>query len=89
MGFSTTYLGRLDIEPRLNPAEVEWLCAYAELDRCYFMDPYQVPMNPRAFRLERHRLDEERRANEAGESAQGSPRLQGQGPVHDARARRR
>lgn len=51
MGFSTRYLGRLDIEPRLNPAEVEWLCAYAELDRRYFTDPYEVPMNPRAFRV--------------------------------------
>ena len=55
MGFSTTFLGRLDIEPRLNPAEVEWLRAYADLDRRYFIDPYEVPMNPKAFRLERER----------------------------------
>ena len=52
MGFSTRFLGRLDIEPPLNPAEVEWLKAFAELDRRYFTDAYDVPMNPRAFRLE-------------------------------------
>ena len=40
MGVSTTFMGRLDIEPRLNSAEVEWLRAYAELDRWYFTDPY-------------------------------------------------
>ena len=60
MGFSTKYLGRLDIEPRLNQAEVQWLTAYAELDRRYFTDPYEVPMNPRAFRIEQDRRREER-----------------------------
>jgi hypothetical protein len=59
MGFSTTYLGRLDIEPKLNPAEVEWLTAYAEVDRRHFTDPYEVPMNPRAFRLAEHHKQEE------------------------------
>ncbi|HKX67639.1 MAG TPA: hypothetical protein VJN29_10475 [Intrasporangium sp.] len=67
MGFSTTFMGRLDIEPRLNSAEVEWLRAYAELDRRYFTDPYEVPMNPKAFRLERERqLEEERQQLRAG-----------------------
>jgi hypothetical protein len=61
MGFSTTFLGRLDIEPRLNATEVEWLTAYAELDRRYFTDPYEVPMNPRAFRLERERETQDQR----------------------------
>lgn len=53
MGFSTRFLGRLDIEPRLNHAEIEWLTAYAEVDRRSFTDPYEVPMNPRAFRVAR------------------------------------
>lgn len=61
MGFSTTYLGRLDIEPPLNDAEVQWLCAYAEIDRRYFTDPYEVPMNPRAFLLEQSQQQEEER----------------------------
>ena len=60
MGFSTTYLGRLDIEPKLNPAEVEWLTAYAEIDRRHFTDPYEVPMNPRAFMIEQENKREER-----------------------------
>ncbi|GAA2158519.1 hypothetical protein FHX52_2397 [Humibacillus xanthopallidus] len=55
MGFSTTYLGRLDIEPRLNAAEAEWLTAYAMVDRRYFTNPYEVPMNPRAFVAEQER----------------------------------
>ncbi|GGM88294.1 hypothetical protein GCM10009721_11640 [Terrabacter tumescens] len=55
MGFSTRFLGRLDIEPPLNPSEVAWLTAYAELDRRHFTDPYEVPVNPRAFRLEQER----------------------------------
>jgi hypothetical protein len=65
MGFSTTYLGRLDIEPKLNPAEVEWLTAYAEVDRRHFTDPYEVPMNPRAFLIEQEHKREERYRLEA------------------------
>jgi hypothetical protein len=53
MGFSTNYLGRLDIEPPLNAAEVDWLTAFADVDRRHFTDPYEVPMNPRAFTIER------------------------------------
>ncbi|MER7072514.1 hypothetical protein [Terrabacter sp. NPDC000476] len=55
MGFSTRYLGRLDITPRLNDAEIEWLVAYAEVDRRHLTDPYEVPMNPRALRTEEYR----------------------------------
>ncbi len=33
MGYSTTYLGRLRIEPALNEAEAEWLRAYAMTHR--------------------------------------------------------
>ncbi|KRC92573.1 hypothetical protein ASE25_04400 [Terrabacter sp. Root85] len=54
MGYSTHYLGRLDIRPRLREPEIEWLRAYAEL-----IDPrehgYDVPLNPRAERAERAR----------------------------------
>ena len=53
MRLATTFLGRFDIEPRLNPAEVEWLRAYAAgplFPRS--ADPYAIPMNPRAARLD-------------------------------------
>ena len=65
MGFSTTYLGRLDIEPRLNAAEVEWLNAYAKVDRRHFTDPYEVPMNPQAFVIEQEQRRREARARPA------------------------
>ena len=72
MGFSTRYLGRLDIEPRLNSAEVEWLTAYAEIDRRYFTDPYEVPMNPRAFVIEQERRrDQERQRLRSGTKRRG------------------
>lgn len=49
MGFNTSYLGRLDIAPRLNPAEVEWLRAFRLTERALHpKDPYAVPMHPRA-----------------------------------------
>lgn len=52
MGFSTTYLGHLDIEPPLNSAETAWLRAFRLTDRSLHPhDPYAVPMNPRAERL--------------------------------------
>lgn len=52
MGYSTTYLGRLRIEPALNEAEVEWLRAYAMTHRPFHpTDPYAVPMNPGAEHL--------------------------------------
>lgn len=53
MGFSTHYLGRLDIKPHLNEAEGEWLRAFAEIDRRHYTQPYEVAMNPRALQIER------------------------------------
>ena len=54
MGYSTHYLGRLDITPVLREPEIEWLRAYAEL-----IDPgahgYDLPPNPRAERVDRAR----------------------------------
>ena len=53
MGYHTTYLGQLDgqleITPRLNAAEVEWLRALfaAPSARCSRQDPNVVPMHPR------------------------------------------
>jgi len=73
MGFSTTFLGRLDIEPRLNRAEVEWVTAYAELDRRYFTDPYEVRKEPLSFRLEQERKrDEQRRQASARTRRRGA-----------------
>lgn len=49
MGYSTEYLGRLDVRPRLNDAEIEWLRCYARTHRPFHPDdPYAVPMNPSA-----------------------------------------
>lgn len=53
MGFSTTYLGRLDVNPPLNDSEVEWLRAFAAIDRRHYTEPYEVAMNPRALQLDR------------------------------------
>ncbi|MBB2891682.1 hypothetical protein [Flexivirga oryzae] len=52
MGFSTTYLGRLDIHPLLNDFEVEWLRAFAAIDRRHYTEPYEVAMNPRALAID-------------------------------------
>ena len=53
MGYQTSYLGRLDIEPPLNDAEVEWLTAFHHTSRdLHPHDPYEVPMHPRAERSE-------------------------------------
>ncbi len=48
MGYSTTYIGHLDITPPLNAAEVEWLIAFAEWRGGPHGDVFRVPMNPRA-----------------------------------------
>lgn len=49
MGYSTTYLGRLDITPRLNDAETTWLRAFRRTQRAFHPDdPYAVPMHPSA-----------------------------------------
>ncbi|WP_295697499.1 hypothetical protein [Lapillicoccus sp.] len=47
-GYSTTYIGHLDITPPLNAAEVEWLTALAEWQGGPQGDVFTVPMNPRA-----------------------------------------
>lgn len=52
MGFSTRYLGHLDIQPPLNDSETEWLRAFGEIDRRHYNEPYEVAMNPRALRIE-------------------------------------
>lgn len=55
MGFSTHYLGRLDITPRLNSEEVTWLRAFALTDRkLHPGDPYAVPMNPLGEAIDGH-----------------------------------
>lgn len=49
MGHSTSYIGRLDIVPPLNPAETEWLRAFRVTERAFHPDdPYAVPAHPRA-----------------------------------------
>ncbi len=49
MGFSTDFVGHIDIEPRLNDAEIEYLTAFFQSRRCLRNgDPYEVPGNPRA-----------------------------------------
>ncbi len=48
MGFNTDYLGHIDIEPRLNDAEIEYLTAFVTSRRCIRDSPYDVPGNPRA-----------------------------------------
>ncbi|NLJ53437.1 MAG: hypothetical protein GX344_04790 [Intrasporangiaceae bacterium] len=54
MGYSTTYIGQLKVEPPLNQAETAWLRAYCAADRGG-ADPYDVPLNPGADHL--HTLD--------------------------------
>ncbi len=47
MGYSTHYLGQLDIEPRLNPEETTWLRAFQRTHRgLHPDDPYAVPKIP-------------------------------------------
>lgn len=54
MGYSTTYIGQVKIEPPLNLAETAWLRAYCATQE-RGEDPYDVPLNPGADHL--HRLD--------------------------------
>lgn len=52
MRHPTSFLGRFDVDPCLNPAEIEWLRAYAQSPVFPAgTDPYVVPMNPKAARL--------------------------------------
>lgn len=49
MGYTTDFLGHLEISPRLNDAEVEYLTAFSESRRWDRpQGPYAVPDNPRA-----------------------------------------
>lgn len=49
MGFSTDFIGHLDIEPALNDAEIEYLTAFTKSRRCRRPGgPYDVPGNPLA-----------------------------------------
>lgn len=52
MGYSTDFIGHIDIEPPLNDAEMEYLSAFFDSRRCdRGGDPYEVPGNPRAETL--------------------------------------
>ncbi|GAA4402844.1 hypothetical protein GCM10023168_13750 [Fodinibacter luteus] len=75
MGFSTRYLGFLEITPHLNPAEVEWLSGFADWGGLPDGDPLRLPMNPRASVA---------KAFEAGGGALSPPRNIPRG-VHDWR----
>jgi hypothetical protein len=49
MGYTTDYIGHIDIEPGLNEAELAYLIAFSESRRCVRTgDPYAVPDDPRA-----------------------------------------
>ncbi len=48
MGFSTDFVGHIDIEPPLNESETAYLLAFAASRRFDRGDPYEVPGNPRA-----------------------------------------
>lgn len=48
MGFSTDFVGHIDIHPPLNDAEIAYLGAFASSRRFDRADPYDVPGNPRA-----------------------------------------
>lgn len=53
MGYSTDFIGHLDIEPPLNDAEIEYLTAFFASRRCRREGgPYAVPGNPRAENLD-------------------------------------
>ena len=58
MSLPTGVLGRFDVDPRLNPAEVEWLRAYAASPVFPTSgDPYAVAMNPRASPVDSRATD--------------------------------
>lgn len=49
MGYTTDFIGHVDIEPRLNEHEIAYLTAFSESRRCERPGgPYDVPGNPRA-----------------------------------------
>lgn len=48
MGYTTDFVGHIDIEPPLNDAEIEYLLAFSASRRFARETPYDVPGNPRA-----------------------------------------
>jgi hypothetical protein len=46
MGFSTDFVGHIEIEPPLNDVEMSYLSAFAASRRYDRGDPYDVPGNP-------------------------------------------
>lgn len=53
MGYTTDFIGHIDIEPSLNDEEVAYLTAFSESRRCLRAGgPYDVPGNPAAEREE-------------------------------------
>jgi len=48
MGYTTDFVGHLDIQPPLNDAEIEYLLAFSASRRFTRDTPYDVPGNPRA-----------------------------------------
>lgn len=49
MGYSTSYLERLDITPHLNDAETTWLRGFRRTQGAFHPDdPSAVPMHPSA-----------------------------------------
>jgi hypothetical protein len=49
MGYTTDFIGHIDIEPSLNEAEIAYLMAFSSSRRCLREDgPYAVPGNPAA-----------------------------------------
>lgn len=52
MGYTTDFLGHLEVTPSFNDAEAEYLTAFAASRRCWRPGgPYEVPGNPRAEEL--------------------------------------
>lgn len=70
MGYTTDFLGHFTITPALNPAELEYLTAFAESRRWDRPGgPYEVPDNPRA---DEHETGDVERRNR---TAPGQPSL--------------
>ncbi len=68
MGFSTKYLGRLEIQPPLNDSEADWLRAFAAIDRRHYTEPYEVAMNPRALEFDRLKQRQADRGSSCGDA---------------------
>ena len=54
MGYTTDFIGHIEITPELNPAEQQYLSAFGHSRRCQEADsPYDIPGNPAAERDKR------------------------------------